>query len=146
MYAFLLHSNAASARLQVLSVYGGTTVMAFSNVTMTLYRWSSQSPRIIAIVVTITHTHFIPHSLPRWWDITGTEIAGWFLYLLLATDQNCTDCIDMAPDMCLLANQMVVNTLQWLTHHCGNRDVSQSDSHFTTSTRPSTLWWVTLDG
>ena len=60
MSAFLLHSSAASARLRVLSVYGGAIVTSFSIVTMTLYRWSSQSIRIIVIVVTITHAHSLP--------------------------------------------------------------------------------------
>ena len=78
IYAFLLHSSAVSARLRVLSVYGGAILTAFSIVTMLLYRWSSQSPRIIAIVV--THAHSLPHSLPQWWDIAGTEIAGWFRF------------------------------------------------------------------
>ena len=74
MSAFLLHSSAASACLRVLSVYGGAIVTAFSIVTMTLYRWSSQFLR--AIAVTITHAHSLPHLLPRRWDIAGTEIAG----------------------------------------------------------------------
>ena len=65
MSEFLLHSSAASARLRVLSVYGGAIVMAFSIVTMTLCHWSSQSLCIIAIVVTITHAHSLPHLLPR---------------------------------------------------------------------------------
>ena len=65
MSAFLLHSSAASARLRVLSVYGGAIVTAFSIVTMTLYRWSSQSLCIIAIVVMITHAHSLPNVLPR---------------------------------------------------------------------------------
>ena len=78
MSAFLLHSSAASARLRVLSVYGGAIVTAFSIATMTLYRWSLQSPRIIAIIV--THAHSLPNVLPRWWDIAGTEIAGWFRF------------------------------------------------------------------
>ena len=48
---------------RVLSVYGGATVTAFSIVTMTLYRWSSQSLRII--VIGAMHAHSIPRSLPR---------------------------------------------------------------------------------
>ena len=42
----------------------------FFIVTMTLYRWSAQSLRTTAIVV--THAH----SLPPRWGIAGTEIAG----------------------------------------------------------------------
>ena len=60
MYAFLLHSSAASARLRAFSVYGSSTVGAFSNDTMTFYHLSSQSPRIIAIVVMITRAHSLP--------------------------------------------------------------------------------------
>ena len=59
-----MHSSAASARLQALSVYGGASVRVFSTVTMRVYRFCSQSPCIIAIVVTITHAHSLPHSLP----------------------------------------------------------------------------------
>ena len=52
MYAVILHSSAASSRLRVLSVYGGATVTACSIITVILYRWSSQSLRIITTVVT----------------------------------------------------------------------------------------------
>ena len=78
MSAFLLHSSAASARPPLLSAFGGAIVTAFFIVTMILYCWSSQSPRIIAIVV--THAHSLPHLLPPWWQIAGTEIAGWFTF------------------------------------------------------------------
>lgn len=37
----------------------------FSNVTMISFRWSSQSPCIIAIVVMITHAHSHAHSHPH---------------------------------------------------------------------------------
>ena len=65
MYTFLMHSSAASARLRVLSMYGGATVMAFSNLVVTLYLWSSQFPCIIAILFMITHAHSLLHLLPR---------------------------------------------------------------------------------
>ena len=63
MYASLLHSSAASAHLRALSARR-RDCDGFFIVTMTLYRWSSQSLRIIAIVFTITHAHSLPHLLP----------------------------------------------------------------------------------